>query len=291
MSRREEYFESMLRDLGSVYYQTLHGQASASDVAQAVESVRMHQPRSEQMARSGAETAGPTGGQAPGRWANRPVRGRWRVADVMSTDVQTIDKNMPYKQIAQLLADNDLTAVPVVSGGGRVLGMVSEADVLRREERAFGRLSAGLPRRSHREREQAAALTAVELMTSPAITIHPDAPLGAAARLMNGHHIRRLPVVDASGQLLGMVSRRDLLNVFLRPDAEIAAEVNAALASILLTEAGQIAVRVTDGVVRLAGELPKAEMISGAVRLAAEVDGVVAVSSRLTAQPVLERTS
>jgi CBS domain-containing protein len=60
-------------------------------------------------------------------------------------------------------------------------------------------------------------------MTSPAITIHPDAPVGAAARLMNGHRIRRLPVVDPSGKLIGIVSRRDLLSVFLRPDEEIAA--------------------------------------------------------------------
>ncbi len=287
MSRREEYFEAMLRDLGSVYYQTLQGEASADDVARAVETVRAHEAVPHQARRGSAEsgtaqTGKPIGGQASGR----PHQGRWRVADVMSTNPATVDKNMPYKQVAQLLAASDLTAVPVVSGGGRVLGMVSEADVLRKEERSFARLTVGLPRRTHREREQADALTAAGLMTSPAITIHPDAPLGAAARLMNGHHIRRLPVVDPAGQLLGMVSRRDLLSVFLRPDEEIGAEITEVLASILLTEPGRVTVTVIDGVVTLTGELPEASLTEAAVRLASDVDGVVAVSDRLTAERV-----
>ena len=176
-----------------------------------------------------------------------PVRsraGRWRVIDVMATDVITADKNMPYKQVARLLADNDLSAVPVLSSGGRVLGVVSEADVLRREERSFSRLAAGLPRRTHREREQAEALTAAQLMTTPAITIHPDAPLGAAARLMNAHHVGRLPVVNPAGELIGIVSRRDLMSVFLRPDAEIAAEIADQLA--LMPEAETMRIAVSD---------------------------------------------
>ncbi len=78
----------------------------------------------------------------------------------MATGVVTADKNMPYKQVARLLAENNLTSIPVLSGGGRVLGLISEADLLRKEERPFGRLSAGLPRRTHRERHQAEAVTA-----------------------------------------------------------------------------------------------------------------------------------
>jgi CBS domain-containing protein len=200
----------------------------------------------------------------------------------MATHPATIDKNMPYKQVARLLAENDLSAVPVLSGGGRVLGMVSEADVLRREERAFSRLSAGLPRRTHREREQAGALTAAGLMTSPAITIHPDAPLGAAARLMNAHHVTRLPVVSPSGKLIGVVSRRDLLRVFLRPDADIAADIATELER--MTQAGPmgIAVSVSEGEVTLTGELGSAGLIGTAIKIAAEVDGVVDVTSQLT---------
>jgi CBS domain-containing protein len=209
--------------------------------------------------------------------------GRWRVSDVMATDPVTIDKNLPYKQVARVLAEKDLSAVPVISGGGRVLGMVSEADLLRREESAFGRLSAGLPRRTHRERAQAGALTAAGLMTSPAKTIHPDAPLGAAARLMNAHHISRLPVVSPSGELIGVVSRRDLLRVFLRPDAEIAADIATELGRVTQAGLTRIAVSVSDGEVTLTGELGPAGLIGTAVKIAAEVDGVVAVTSRLTA--------
>ena len=79
---------------------------------------------------------------------DRPRTGRWRIIDVMATDVVTADKNMPYKQVARLLAEHGLSSVAVLSGGGRVLGVVSEADILRREERSFSRLGAGLPRRT-----------------------------------------------------------------------------------------------------------------------------------------------
>ncbi len=211
-----------------------------------------------------------------------PRSGRWRVIDVMTTDVITVHKSMPYKQVARVLAEHDLTSVPVVSGGGRVLGMVSEADVLRREERSFTRLGAGLPRRTHHEREQAQALTVATLMTAPAITIHPDAPLGAAARLMNAHHIRRLPVVNPAGELIGIVSRRDLLSAFLRPDADIAAEIADALARIAQVGPVRIAVCVNDGEVVLTGEVPRATLLGEAVKIASDVDGVVAVSSKLT---------
>ena len=222
---------------------------------------------------------------------DRPRTGRWRVTDVMATDVVTADKNMLYKQVARLLAENDLSSVPVLSGGGRVLGVVSEADILRREERSFSRLGAGLPRRTHHEREQDEALTSSELMTAPAITIHPDAPLGAAARLMNAHHVTRLPVVNPAGELIGIVSRRDLMRVFLRPDAEIAAEIAGSLAAMPGAEAMRIAVSIADGEVILTGELPDAGMIATAVKVASDVDGVVAVTSRLTVSKVRHEAS
>jgi CBS domain-containing protein len=226
---------------------------------------------------------------ASGRAAAGPAPrgGRHRVSDVMATDVITVDKNMPYKQVARLLAEHDLSSVPVLSGGGRVLGMISEADVLRKEERSFSRLAAGLPRRTHHEREQAKALTADGLMTSPAITIHPDAPLGAAARLMNAHHFTRLPVVSPSGELIGVVSRKDLLSVFLRPDGEIAAEIADELARVTPGGPARLVVSVTDGEVLLTGELRGAGAIAAAVKIASDVAGVVAVTSQLTAGEAL----
>jgi CBS domain-containing protein len=266
MSHSDAHFHAMLRHLGAAYYQTIHGDGTASDVARALESAE---------AADGQERG--SGGQG-----RRPHSGRWRVRDVMTTDVVTVSGPMSCKQVARVMTGRRVSGVPVVTKDGRVAGMVSEADILRKEERAFRRLGTGLPRRTRRERAQAKARCAAELMTSPAITIHPDAPVGAAARLMNGHRIRRLPVIDPSGKLIGIVSRRDLLSVFLRPDEEIAAEVHGMLTGILLAEPDGVQVTVRDGVVILSGSLPRPNLIPVAERLASGVDGVVAVIGKLT---------
>jgi CBS-domain-containing membrane protein len=202
----------------------------------------------------------------------------------MTTDVVTTGETTSYKQVARIMAEQKVNAVPVITRDRHVLGIVSEADVLRKEERSFRRLGTGLPRRTRRERKQAEARTTAELMTTPVITIHPEAPLGAAARLMNGHHIRRLPVVDPAGTLIGIVSRRDLLSIFLRPDAEIAAEIHGMLTGMLLAEPDGVEVSVRDGVVKLSGTLAREDLIPAAERLAADVDGVVTVVCKLTGQ-------
>jgi CBS-domain-containing membrane protein len=200
----------------------------------------------------------------------------------MTTDVVTVDKTTSYKQIARIMTEHKVNAVPVLTKDHHVAGMVSEADILRKEERNFGRLGTGLPRRTRRERAQAEARTAAELMTAPAITIHPDAPVGAAARLMNGHRIRLLPVVDPAGKLIGLVTRRHLLSVFLRPDEEIAAEVHGVLTGILLAEPDGVTVSAREGVVTLSGTLAREDLIPVAERLAERVDGVVTVVCKLT---------
>jgi CBS-domain-containing membrane protein len=117
-------------------------------------------------------------------------------------------------------------------------------------------------------------------MTSPAITIHPDASLATAAGLMNAHHLRRLPVVDPEDKLLGIVSRRDLLSVFLRPDAEIAHQVREILAEVLPGGPTGVEVAVRGGVVTLTGDPELAadnDLVQVAIRLARDVDGVVDV--------------
>ena len=266
MTRREEHIDAMLRHLGATYYQTVRGGATASDVARALESVEAEDGRRDELA--GARRSGKTG--------------RWRVSDVMTTDVVTVDKAASYKEVARIMAGQKVNAVPVLTGNGRVAGIVSEADVLRKEERDFGRRGTGLPRRTRRERAQADARVVTELMSTPVITIRPDAPVGAAARLMNGHRIRRLPVVDSSGKLIGIVSRRDLLSVFLRPDEEIAAEVHGVLTGILLAEPDGVVVKVREGVVTLAGTLAREDLIEVAKRLASGVDGVITVICKLT---------
>jgi CBS domain-containing protein len=271
MSRRDEHLDAMLRRLGATYYQTLRGEGSALDVERALESVedahRSGDAADEELAGAGARARSHRGG-------------RWRVRDVMSTDLVTLEKTTSYKEVARLMTEHNVNALPVVTKSGRLIGLVSEADVLRKEERRFRRLVSGMGTR--RQRVKAGARTAAELMTSPVITTHPDASLASAARLMNDHHIRRLPVLDASGALTGMVSRRDLLRVFLRPDAEISAEVHGVLTGVLLEDPQSVTVQVREGVVTLRGSLRESELIPAAVRLASDVDGVVSVTDELT---------
>lgn len=209
---------------------------------------------------------------------------RLQVQDVMTTDVATVDLAASYKQVARLLADRSVTAVPVINQAGYVLGVVSEADMLCKQERGHPTTTSGTRMRARSNRTRAAAHTAAELMTTPPITIHSDAHLGAAARLMNGRGVKRLPVVDSSGKLIGIVSRRDLLSAFLRPDVEIAADVQAIIAGILPEDSSVVSVSVSDGVVTLAGSLSRPENAATAIRLASEVDGVVDVIDDLSAR-------
>ena len=275
MSRQDEHFDAMLRHLGAAYYQAVQGDGSASEVERALESVK---------------DARKSSGAADDKLANgaraRSHRGgRWRVRDVMSSDVVTVDKATSYKQVARLMTEHKVNALPVVDKNHHVIGVVSEADVLRKEERRFRWLVSGLGGRARRERAKAEAQSATELMTSPVFTTHPDASLASAARMMNDHHIRRLPVLDSSRTLIGVVSRRDLLRVFLRPDAEIGAEVHGVLTGVLLEDPQSVTVQVRDGVVTLRGSISKPELIPAAVRLAGDVDGVVSVVSELTSHP------
>jgi CBS-domain-containing membrane protein len=273
MTRRDEFFDAMVRQLGVAYYQALHGGASAADVDQAVS----------QVAEAAEEAHGRAG--RGGKVSSPRRSGRWRVSDVMTTDVVSVGNHASYRQIAEMLHENRLTALPVLTPDGHVAGVVSEADLLRkqaRRERPDSR--PGWPLHPS-ARAKAEARTAEGLMTSPAVTITPDALLGTAARLMHSHRIKRLPVVNADGTLAGIVSRTDLLTPFLRPDAEIIAEATSVLTGILLADPETVTVTAHDGVVTLDGRLASEEQIRAAVRLTEEIDGVVAVSSNLAAPP------
>lgn len=286
MTRRDAHIDGTLRHLGAAYYDSLHGRASTGDVARALDSVDEH--IGDHGSRQGPRTssAGP---------ADRPARkgpqhhGRWhhRVRDVMTTSVVTVDRITPYKEIVTLMAEHHIGAVPVLSMGRHVAGLVSEADLLRvqdkRERRAHSQAGGRLHWRAGRQKHW--GLTARELMTSPAITIHPEATLPAAARLMNSHHLKRLPVIDADGTLAGIVSRSDLLSVFLRPDDDIAREVREMLAQILLADPADIKVAVHKGIVTLAGQPATADqrdLIPVAVRLTWDIDGVVDVVDKIS---------
>jgi CBS domain-containing protein len=281
---RDTYLDAMLRHLGAAYYESLHGRASAADVARARAAIE------ERMAEQPEHTDpfdGKKRGGMPPNVAHH--HGRWHstVRDVMTTEVMTVDRITPYKEIARQLAEHKISAVPVLTMGRHVAGVVSEADLLAAEDQEARKARTGradhLPW-SRGQGKQHPRLTAEQLMTSPAITIHPDAPIPRAASVMHHHHIKRLPVVDPDGKLLGIVSRRDLLTVFLRPDAQIAAEVRELLAEILFADPASVSVRVHEGVVVLTGKATVAErhdLIPVAVRLIWDIDGVVNVAEKL----------
>jgi CBS domain-containing protein len=209
------------------------------------------------------------------------------VADVMTTSVVTADRLTPYKEIARLLAEHRISGLPVLVAGWQVVGVVSEADLLEAQDTAARQASIGTDSRICRVRApRHPSLTASELMTAPPVTIHPDATIPAAMRAMNAHHVRRLPVTGADHQLIGIVSRRDLLSVFLRPDTDIIHDVRRVLDEIPLTHPAGVIVTVRHGVVTIAGTIQPAtgdpqDLIPLVTRLIWDVDGVVDVVTRL----------
>jgi CBS domain-containing protein len=169
------------------------------------------------------------------------------VEDVMTTPVVTADRLTPYKEIARLLAEHQISGLPVLADGWQVVGVVSEADLLTAQDTTAQDTTA---------RDRTAAhpgLTAGGLMTAPAVTIHPDATIPAAVHVMNTHHVRRLPVTGADRQLIGIVSRRDVLSVVLRRDTDIARDVRRILGEISLAAPVAVDVTVRHGIVTLGG--------------------------------------
>jgi len=293
MTRRDQHLDAMLRHLGAAYYESLHGRASSADVARALDAVEQH--NGQQPGTGAAPSAAAVHPAAPvkgGHLANRDplghqVRWRHRVRDVMTTKAITVDRITPYKDIAALLAKHKISAVPVLMLGRHVAGVVSEADLLaaqQKRERAAEAAAGGGLHLTHRH-DAHQGLTAKELMTSPAITIIPEASLSTAARLMNSHNLKSLPVVEPDGTLAGIVSRGDLLRVFLRSDEDIAGEVRAMLAKVLPTEPDAVSVRVRNGVVSLGGHPAATDpgLVPVAVRLIWDIAGVVDVVEKIDA--------
>ncbi|MFF9011666.1 CBS domain-containing protein [Streptomyces sp. NPDC014870] len=207
------------------------------------------------------------------------------VADVMTKKVVAVLPGAEFKEIVATMERWKVTAMPVVEGEGRVVGVVSEADLLHKEEFHDHRLGIVEQMRRLDATAKAGFHRAEDLMTSPAVTVDSKASLPRAARLMAAHRVKRLPVVDADGTIQGIVSRSDLLKVFLRPDEDLAAEVRHDVIDHLFPLSHhQVDVRVDAGVVTLAGEVRDSARIPLAARLARAVEGVVDVRCELTAQ-------
>jgi CBS domain-containing protein len=190
-----------------------------------------------------------------------------------------------YKEIAQLLTEHGISAVPVLDGASQVVGVVSEADLLVKESllEADEHPSVIAGSKTRAARVKSAGRTAADVMTSPAVTIGPDQDVVRAARLMEAKRIKRLPVTDEQGRLLGVVSRRDILRLFVRSDQDIRNEVrDDILLKMLWVDPASLDVTVADGIVHLHGEVENrslAEVIGSLVR---RTDGVVGVANDLT---------
>ncbi|MFI9722677.1 CBS domain-containing protein [Streptomyces sp. NPDC052396] len=210
-----------------------------------------------------------------------------KVGNLMTSDVVSVLPPTPFKDVAKLLAEHDISGLPVVDEDDKVLGVISESDLMLRQAALPAEPAPPHRRWLSRHRDaaptRAPAPTAEGLMSHPAITVHADDTIAEAARTMARHRIERLPVLDEEERLVGIVTRRDLLQVFLRPDADIRREVIAdvVVGTMWLTPA-TLDVRVLDGVVTLKGQLERRSEVSVLLRLTEQVDGVVSAVDELT---------
>lgn len=185
-----------------------------------------------------------------------------KVNDVMTVDVATATEDTPYKELVRRLGERRISALPVVDANRRVVGIVSEADLEGQHDHP--------------------ARTAGELMRRPAITVGPEATVAEAVRLLRRHGVKRLPVTDPGGRLVGIVNRSDLLGVFLRPDEELCQEI---VEEVLFSRFGlaldRFTVTVCEGVVRLEGRCARRSLTRALVAAVAAVEGVARVENRL----------
>lgn len=204
------------------------------------------------------------------------------VGDVMTTSVVAVRTSADFKEIVWALRHYRVSACPVIDDDDRVVGLVSGTDLLCKQ--AEGELPAGLVRLSWRlsEETKAAAATAEQLMTTPAVVIGPGAQIADAARLMQREQIRRLPVVDAGDRLVGIVTKCDLLSIFERPDADVWADVAKVLAGEVTLDAADFEVTVRRGVVTISGQVTKREVALNLLARIRHAEGVVTVRDRLS---------
>ncbi|MFR9676916.1 CBS domain-containing protein [Streptomyces sp. TR06-5] len=206
------------------------------------------------------------------------------VKDLMTRDVQIVERSTPFKDVVRLLAERDVTAVPVVDAAGRPVGVLSEADLLRKAaDRPGPEGLVPLPALEEWERAKAEGARAEELMSAPAVCARPDWTVVEAAQLMEVQGVKRLPVVDEADRLVGIVSRGDLLRVFLRRDDAIRDEIHGAVFRDTLHLApSEVTADVRGGRVELTGRVEVRSLIPILVRLCCAVDGVVAVRENLS---------
>lgn len=206
------------------------------------------------------------------------------VADVMTYGAVSAAATTPYRDLVDLLEMRSVNAVPIVDTFDRVLGVVSSSDLLHKIEFAGGVDPPRIfeSRQHRRDRRKAAGTTAEELMSSPAVTVSRRTPVADAARLMESAGVRRLPVIDDLGRLIGMVTNRDLLKVFLRPDDHIKRQIVVdVLSDVDGGSSSVVSVEAHDGAVLLTGEMERRTAVEALTARVEAVEGVTSVDNRI----------
>ncbi|WP_214401418.1 CBS domain-containing protein [Pseudonocardia lacus] len=205
------------------------------------------------------------------------------VSDVMTRGVLTARAGTPVKELARIMVEHRVSALPVLDDDDRLIGVVSEADVILKQGHQ-------IPRRPHwwepmEQRDavrRAAGDTAGRLMSTAPVSIATGSSIPQAARLMADHGVKRLPVVDAQDRVVGVVSRHDLLKAFVRSDDDIRADVlGEVFVHLLWDDPTEVDVQVRDGVVEMVGTVDRRSTAEAAERLVRRLDGVVDVVANL----------
>jgi CBS domain-containing protein len=207
------------------------------------------------------------------------------VADVMTSRVHVASPLTPFKSLVRLIEENRVSAIPIVNQQGFPIGIVSATDLLLKERGSELGSTRDLlhVQKRRRERAKAAGTVASDVMTSPAITVESDTSLSLAARLMHEKNVRRLVVVDERGLIAGIVSRSDLLQVFLRTDEELREEIAGKLIpAILVSSRDAVGVQVRLNIATLSGEVDRKSDVEIVTRMTRELDGVVGVVNQLS---------
>jgi len=207
------------------------------------------------------------------------------VQEIMTTRVIWVKKDATFREMAVALREHRVSAFPVVDDDHKVIGVVSEADMLAKE--ALGDepgVLAGILHR--RDQAKARGVTAGDLMTATVVAVRPDDTVEHAAKLMYDRRVKRLPVTDTDGHLVGIISRADVLSIFDRTDAAISKEITeGVLLGEFLTDPLIFSVTVKDGIVTLAGRPETSDTGHEIVRRVRHLQGVVAVRDRLDYPP------
>jgi CBS domain-containing protein len=205
------------------------------------------------------------------------------VRDVMTARVVAVHEDARFKEMADMLGTCRVSAFPVIDDAGKVIGVVSEADLLSRLARQDGH-AGWLDGLTHpRDHDKPAAVVASELMTSPPVTIGPDQPVQEAARLMYDRRVKRLPAVNDIGRLIGIISRADVLSVFRRSDDRIRREAtDQVILGRFLVNPDSMTVIVRDGILTISGRPETDEVGRSIVAALRHLEGVVAIRDRLT---------